>query len=180
MSSSTSPYRCNPPYHPDRGEPARPVLGRKMYLVCGRLVKKPGFYTSWPSADAQYKGVSGASIKGYHNYDDLVAAWHTRCDLGEHDHATDPLYREVQCGRAAPPPPSPVPSSPASREPPPSPPLRLYYIHSRSPTRTPSPMSRTPSPVPTARTHGAPPDYTAIFGHQGPSNANSTNAGRDA
>ncbi|KAJ7798674.1 hypothetical protein B0H14DRAFT_3492368 [Mycena olivaceomarginata] len=184
MSSSAPPYRCEPPYHRDPGEPNRLLTGQKMYLVCGRLVRKPGLYTSWPSADTQYKHVSGATVKRYHNYDHLLAAWHARCDLGEHDHPVDPRHGNRAHDRTPSPPPSSpslsspaLPASPASPAPP-SPPLRLYYIHSRSPSRTPSPIPRTPSPV-SALTHEALPAYTAIFGNRsplGPSVANSTNS----
>ncbi|KAJ7360904.1 hypothetical protein DFH08DRAFT_951541 [Mycena albidolilacea] len=86
MSSPTSPYRCNPPYYPHPGEPNTLLARRKLYLVCSRRVKKPGMYTSWASADAQYKHVPGATVKGYRDYNELKAAWHSRCDLGEHNH----------------------------------------------------------------------------------------------
>ncbi|KAF7326474.1 CxC2 domain-containing protein [Mycena venus] len=91
MSLSTSPYRCNPPYHPDPGKPDTPSAGKKLYLVCGRRVNKPGMYTLWASADAQYKYVSGATVKAYWDYNELRAAWHRHCDLGEHNHPADSL-----------------------------------------------------------------------------------------
>ncbi|KAF7351522.1 hypothetical protein MSAN_01584600 [Mycena sanguinolenta] len=178
MSASSSPFRCMPPYYPAPGESETLVLGKKMYLVCGKLVSKPGIYTSWPTADAQYKGVSGASIKGYYDYKLLVAAWHARCDSGEHDHPVDP---DGSHARALPPSLPSAPSAPAATTPRPrgrarehpSPRLRVYRIHSCSPTRTPSPISSTPSPtrgspVSSTRigTHDAPPAYTAISQNQ--------------
>ncbi|KAJ7191677.1 hypothetical protein B0H12DRAFT_1246255 [Mycena haematopus] len=162
MSSSSTPNRCQPPYHPDPGESKTLEIGRKMYLVCGKLVRKPGVYTSWPSADAQFKGVSGATLKGYYRYDHLLAAWHARCALGEHGHGVDPHHAD------SPPclPPSSQPPPPASRatEPAPSsPPRPVYWIESR----TPSPISRTSSL--TSQTYEAPPAYTAIYGNHAPS-----------
>ncbi|KAF8145015.1 hypothetical protein K438DRAFT_1992271 [Mycena galopus ATCC 62051] len=83
-------YRCEPPFYADPGQPDQPLKGRKLYLVCGRLVQQPGVYTSWPSADAQYKNVSGATVKSYRDYNELRGAWHARCNKGEHDHPVDP------------------------------------------------------------------------------------------
>ncbi|KAJ7601669.1 hypothetical protein DFH06DRAFT_1352328 [Mycena polygramma] len=118
-------YRCDPPFHPDPGQPARPLSGQKMFLVCGRNVKAPGYYVSWPSADAQYKHVSGATLKGYYNFGLLRDAWHARCDLGEHSHPVDPALRSAPGAHPAPrfaPVPSPAPAVP------------VYDIDSRSPS----------------------------------------------
>ncbi|KAJ7336150.1 hypothetical protein DFH08DRAFT_965050 [Mycena albidolilacea] len=85
----SSPYRCEPPFHPDPGQ-SEDVPSGKLYLVCGRCVKQPGVYSSWPSADAQYMHVPGATVKRYWDYRELRAAWHARCELGEHDHLPHP------------------------------------------------------------------------------------------
>ncbi|KAJ7895849.1 hypothetical protein B0H13DRAFT_1885371 [Mycena leptocephala] len=61
-------------------EPESPPTRKKVYLVLGVNVKKPGGYLSWPSADAQYKSVSAATIKGYSTWELLRGAWHARCD----------------------------------------------------------------------------------------------------
>ncbi|KAF8139537.1 hypothetical protein K438DRAFT_1879740, partial [Mycena galopus ATCC 62051] len=87
----SSPYRCDPPFHPDPGQPTT-TPGRKLYLVCGRLVRLPGVYTSWPSADAEYKNISGTTVKSYCDHAELKAAWHARCDRGEYDHPVDPQF----------------------------------------------------------------------------------------
>ncbi|KAJ7919818.1 hypothetical protein B0H13DRAFT_2320106 [Mycena leptocephala] len=84
-------YRCDPTFYPDPGEPQQPLPGQKMYLVCGQKVQAPGYYVSWPSADLQYKHVSGATLKGYYNLEELKDAWHARCDRGEHHHPADPV-----------------------------------------------------------------------------------------
>ncbi|KAJ7843567.1 hypothetical protein B0H14DRAFT_3456135 [Mycena olivaceomarginata] len=68
----SSPYHCEPPFHPDPGQ-SEDVLSGKLYLVCGRCVKQPGVYSSWPSADAQYKHVPGATVKRYWDYRELRA-----------------------------------------------------------------------------------------------------------
>ncbi|KAJ7851006.1 hypothetical protein B0H14DRAFT_3451581 [Mycena olivaceomarginata] len=129
MSSPTSPYRCNPPYYPDPGEPNTLLARRKLYLVCGRRVKKPGMYTSWASADAQYKHVPGATVKGYRDYNELKAAWHSRCDLGEHNHPAAPSRAPAHAHDQTP---SRVPRSLA--------PIRLPGpIRSPAPVRSPAP-----------------------------------------
>ncbi|KAJ7230901.1 hypothetical protein B0H12DRAFT_1231865 [Mycena haematopus] len=130
---------------------------------------EPNEWEQTPSADAQYKGVSGATLKGYYHYPHLLAAWHARCALGEHDHGVDP-HDSAHASALSPPslPSPPVPTSPAPA--PSSPPWPVYWIDSR----TPSPVPRLPSPIPTSRTDDSPPAYTAIYGKQAPS---TTNAG---
>ncbi|KAJ7021006.1 hypothetical protein C8F04DRAFT_1187296 [Mycena alexandri] len=78
-------HRCAVPFHPDPGQPARPT-GPKFYLVTGANVVKPGAYSSWTSADAQYKGVSNVTLKGYTSWGALQSAWFAGCDRGEHTH----------------------------------------------------------------------------------------------
>ncbi|KAJ7101235.1 hypothetical protein B0H15DRAFT_943562 [Mycena belliarum] len=78
--------RCAVPFHADPGQPAGPLPGQKIYLVTGREVRHPGAYVSWPSADAQYKKVSNATLKSYKSWEPLEAAWFAGCDRGEHDH----------------------------------------------------------------------------------------------
>ncbi|KAJ7659726.1 hypothetical protein DFH06DRAFT_1326743 [Mycena polygramma] len=39
--------RCEPPFYLDPGAGDKPVLGRKLYVVCGRNVKHPGTCTLW-------------------------------------------------------------------------------------------------------------------------------------
>ncbi|KAJ6575961.1 hypothetical protein DFH09DRAFT_1078319 [Mycena vulgaris] len=80
------PIRCAVPFYGDPGQPDGPVPGQKIYLVSGRNVRCPGAYVSWPSADAQYKSVSNATVKGYRRWAPLEAAWFAACDRGEHDH----------------------------------------------------------------------------------------------
>ncbi|KAJ6448975.1 hypothetical protein C8R47DRAFT_1230835 [Mycena vitilis] len=144
--SSTDPFHCEPPFHPDPGQEDEPLLGRKLYLVCGRHVKKPGFYM--PSADLQYKHVSGATLKGYYDFCDLRAAWHARCDRGEHDHPCQQDDHSRQRGA----------SLPCSS---PSPPLRMVYI-SDSPSPSPSPPLPSRSPSPSPEPSLAPPAYSAL------------------
>ncbi|KAJ7022493.1 hypothetical protein C8F04DRAFT_1272607 [Mycena alexandri] len=91
--------RCAVPFHPDPGQPAHPT-GSKHYLVTGSNVVKPGAYSSWTSADAQYKGVSGATMKGYKSWTALESAWWAGCDRGEHKHPRNPLL-SVTPGHAA-------------------------------------------------------------------------------
>ncbi|KAJ7669561.1 hypothetical protein DFH06DRAFT_1321617 [Mycena polygramma] len=149
--SSTDAFRCEPPFHADPGQENEPLMGRKLYLVCGRNVKKPGYYISWPSADLQYKHVSGATLKGYYDFSDLRAAWHARCDLGEHDHPRRQQHdhpRRQQGG-------APLPPSP------PSPPLRIVYI-SDSPSPSPSPPLPSRSPSPSPDPSPAPPAYSTL------------------
>ncbi|KAJ7446809.1 hypothetical protein B0H11DRAFT_2248575 [Mycena galericulata] len=149
--SSDDPYRCDPPFYADPSQPTSPVPGSRVYLVCGRNVKNPGVYSSWPSADAEYKGVSDATLKGYTNWGLLRSAWYARCDLGEHSHPANPNpitthapSTPVSSSRLAPmltspmSPTLPVPRTPSpSPSPPPrtpSPPLQTYAIDSRSPS----------------------------------------------
>ncbi|KAJ7794530.1 hypothetical protein B0H14DRAFT_2621805 [Mycena olivaceomarginata] len=109
-----------------------------------------------PSADAQYRHISGATVKSYYNYDHLLAVWHAHCDLGEHDHPVNPQHADCPHDQTSSPPPSSPPSSPASPVAP-SPPLRPYYIH-------------------TSRTREDLPTYAAIWDQSpGPSFAKSTN-----
>ncbi|KAJ6523887.1 hypothetical protein DFH09DRAFT_1329752 [Mycena vulgaris] len=79
---------CAVPFYGDPGQPDGPVPGQKIYLVSGRNVRCrcPGAYVSWPSADAQYKSVSNATVKGYRRWAPLETAWFAACDCGEHDH----------------------------------------------------------------------------------------------
>ncbi|KAJ7874255.1 hypothetical protein B0H13DRAFT_1894640 [Mycena leptocephala] len=93
-------FRCDPPFYPANPERPDPLLGRKIYLVCGQNVKHPGAYEDWTMADLQYRSVSNASIKSYYDWSELKAAWYTRCDAGQHDHP------------AAPPAPSSAPTTP--------------------------------------------------------------------
>ncbi|KAJ7831563.1 hypothetical protein B0H13DRAFT_1915414 [Mycena leptocephala] len=84
-------FRCDPPFFPANPERSEPLLGRKVYLVCGRTVRKPGAYEDWSTADLQYKSASAATIKSYYDWSELKAAWHVRCDAGEHDHPAAPV-----------------------------------------------------------------------------------------
>jgi hypothetical protein len=43
-------------------------------------------FVARPSADAQYKSVSGATLKSYKSWEPLEAAWFGGCDRGEHSH----------------------------------------------------------------------------------------------
>ncbi|KAJ6491884.1 hypothetical protein DFH09DRAFT_1338420 [Mycena vulgaris] len=52
-----------------------------------------------PSADAQYKSVSGATIKGYRHWNPLESAWFAACDRGEHNHSGE---AGVSCPPATP------------------------------------------------------------------------------
>ncbi|KAJ6487489.1 hypothetical protein C8R47DRAFT_1216258 [Mycena vitilis] len=145
-------YRCDPPFYPDPGQPDQPRPGQKMFLVCGRNVKAPGYYVSWPSADLQYKHISGATLKGYYDFPSLRDAWHARCDLGEHAHPQDPAIGAATSAAAATfaaeEPPS-LPRTPARRAAAaPSLPVGIVYI---SDSRSPSPESPP----------GAPPSYTS-------------------
>ncbi|KAJ7111193.1 hypothetical protein C8R43DRAFT_1139197 [Mycena crocata] len=101
-----------------RGQPLTPFTGQKLYLVTGSQVDRPGAYVSWPSADFQYKKVSGATLKGYTVWDVLQSAWFAACDRGEHSHPARPSQEQATCPAsppAAPSPPStaPCPSSPS-------------------------------------------------------------------
>ncbi|KAJ6479766.1 hypothetical protein C8R45DRAFT_1101210 [Mycena sanguinolenta] len=170
-------YRCEPVFHPDPGEPAQPLPGQKMFLVCGKYVQAPGYYVSWPSADAQYKGVSGATLKGYRDFAELRRTWHSRCDLGEHDHPIDPAVLQPRAPLQPPQPPVPPVQPPATPVRPPralsppaaapvwSPPVQsqsvgtpgqfrqaphvpLYVIESRSPSPTHASLPPPYNPIP--------------------------------
>ncbi|KAJ7434842.1 hypothetical protein B0H11DRAFT_2257925 [Mycena galericulata] len=80
---ASSPVHCEVPIHRDPGSEG-PVT--KYYLVTGINVETPGAYTSWHSANAQYRNVSSASLKGYRpqEWALLLAAWHASCERGEH------------------------------------------------------------------------------------------------
>ncbi|KAJ7821557.1 hypothetical protein B0H14DRAFT_3471464 [Mycena olivaceomarginata] len=124
----------------DPGQPAEIPRGKKLYLVCGRLVERPGVYTSWTSANAQYKNVSGATVKGFWYYKELRAAWYARCDRGEHNHPTNPLLASGEGPHDHAPPSSP----PASSPPHPtcsSPPLRRSQIHHPQLLASPHPVA---------------------------------------
>ncbi|KAJ6470724.1 hypothetical protein DFH09DRAFT_1110748 [Mycena vulgaris] len=89
-----SPVRCPVPFYGDPGQPDGPIPGQKIYLVTGRNVRFPGAYVSWltlarPSADSQYKSVSGATLKGYRQWSPLESAWFAGCDRGEHEHTAE-------------------------------------------------------------------------------------------
>ncbi|KAJ6548888.1 hypothetical protein B0H19DRAFT_1379166 [Mycena capillaripes] len=88
--------RCTVPFYPDPGQSNDPKTFKKVYLVTGRLVKTPGAYSSWPSASAQYSGVSKATMKSYKDWDSLQAAWFAGCDRGEHDHESPPAQQPVR------------------------------------------------------------------------------------
>ncbi|KAJ7896185.1 hypothetical protein B0H13DRAFT_1885266 [Mycena leptocephala] len=149
-------YRCEPPFYADPGQPPRPLHGQQMYLVCGRNVQAPGYYVSWsglPSAELQYKHNSGATVKGYHDFQALKAAWYARCDQGEHDHPVDPA-RSLPVPQSSTPAPAPLPLASTLVHTPRSPvasssTLPVYIIDSRSPSpQTPieSPPSYASSP----------------------------------
>ncbi|KAJ6597142.1 hypothetical protein DFH09DRAFT_1072048 [Mycena vulgaris] len=85
-----APTRCPVPFYADPCQPVGPLPGQKIYLVCGRNVLFPGAYASWPSADAQYKSVSNATVKAYRTWAPLEAVWFAACDRGEHHHGALP------------------------------------------------------------------------------------------
>ncbi|KAJ7118696.1 hypothetical protein C8R43DRAFT_1137239 [Mycena crocata] len=119
---SSSLYRCTPPFYPDPGQPLQPQPGQKLYLISGRGARRPGIYTSWPSAGPQYTGVPNANCKKFFNFSVLLSAWHARCDDGEHDHPANPALRSG--GR-----------------------VPVYVISSRSPTPEGSPPAYQRSPA---------------------------------
>ncbi|KAJ7433328.1 hypothetical protein FB451DRAFT_1473558 [Mycena latifolia] len=80
-------FRCAVPFYADPGQPNGPLPGQKIYLVSGRNVCFPGAYVSWPSAEAQWTGVSDASMMSYRHWEPLEAVWWAGCDRGEHDHS---------------------------------------------------------------------------------------------
>ncbi|KAJ7429962.1 hypothetical protein B0H11DRAFT_2264497 [Mycena galericulata] len=120
----SSPSSCPVPFYYDPGQPDSPLPNQKLYLVFGRNVACPGAYASWPSADAQYKSVSDATLKSYKLWEPLEAAWVASCGRGEHPH---PPATTNGCGMrliyespfgagrtmSGPPAPAPVPASPA-------------------------------------------------------------------
>ncbi|KAJ6601122.1 hypothetical protein DFH09DRAFT_1302430 [Mycena vulgaris] len=119
-----SSRRCPVPFYADPGQPAGPLPGQKIYLVCSQNVQFPGAYTSWPSANAQYTSVSNVTVKAYRTWPPLESAWLAACDRGEHCHG--PLPGPVPCStgtimRAPPsvvypsPPRSPLPAEPSLR-----------------------------------------------------------------
>ncbi|KAJ7635976.1 hypothetical protein DFH06DRAFT_1336126 [Mycena polygramma] len=177
-NSMADPYHCEPPIILANPNSPGPLLGRKLYLVMGKHVKRPGAYESWPAADVQYKGVSAATLKGYYDHGEMRYAWRERCDLGEHPHPVAPTLDDDDNNTppAAPhPPTTPVPSSSSLVS---SSPLRVFHIDSLSPspsspsrdTSPPSPsLSPSPSPTPSHRRvrsarvgarPSAPPPYT--------------------
>ncbi|KAJ7932156.1 hypothetical protein B0H13DRAFT_1857289 [Mycena leptocephala] len=101
-------------------------------------VRKAGGYSSWASADSQYKSVSGATIKSYSDWEQLRCAWHARCDDGDHSHPADPalagptLPQMSRISQAAQPGPSSTFHAVLSLSD--SPPLRTFIINSRSPS----------------------------------------------
>ncbi|KAJ6466181.1 hypothetical protein DFH09DRAFT_1112379 [Mycena vulgaris] len=148
------------------GQPDGPIPGQKIYLVTGRNVRFPGAYVSWltlarPSADSQYKSVSGATIKGYRQWSPLESAWFAGCDRGEHEHTAEagascptdtPSVRSLPPATRSLPPAmqSALPLAPVSK---------AYNLSSTSPCQSPSKLR--------ARTawDGAtvvPPDLTAL------------------
>ncbi|KAJ7815838.1 hypothetical protein B0H13DRAFT_2380831 [Mycena leptocephala] len=147
-------YRCEPPFHPDPRDPPVPPTNRKVYLVTGAHVSKIGGYTSWHSANAAYGRVSGATAKGYSNWERLRRAWHAGCDRGEHAHLANPDLLETWSPIASSSQVGPMPAvqSSAGHEAPISPPLRCFIINSRS-----------PSPVAPPRSSDDPPPYAPAF-----------------
>ncbi|KAJ7186593.1 hypothetical protein C8R46DRAFT_1206597 [Mycena filopes] len=62
FKADTAPSEAMLPIWTDPGGTTSP---RKYYLVTGASVVQPGAYTSWGSADAQYKRAPAATVKGY-------------------------------------------------------------------------------------------------------------------
>ncbi|KAJ7906472.1 hypothetical protein B0H13DRAFT_1880537 [Mycena leptocephala] len=126
-------------------EGSRQTLHMKIYLVTGRKVECPGAYASWTSADAQYRTVSAATVKGYKSWHALESAWFAGCDRGEHDHPPRPTLD----GSAPSSPPSPpLPPSPLLPSSPPSSPActpRPTFRSLSSPADSPSSCIRSPS-----------------------------------
>ncbi|KAJ7812571.1 hypothetical protein B0H14DRAFT_3478740 [Mycena olivaceomarginata] len=118
----SSPYRCEPPFHPDPGQ-SEDVPSGKLYLVCRRRVKQPGVYSSWPSADAQYKHVPGATVKRYWDLPRIEGCM--ACPVAS---SASMIIRPTPT-RSASTSLRPALSSPSS----PLPPLRRYRIHSPLP-----------------------------------------------
>ncbi|KAJ7181652.1 hypothetical protein C8R43DRAFT_941465 [Mycena crocata] len=163
----SSALKCTPPVYTDPGAENLPIGRARFYwyLVTGRGVQAPGAYRSWTSADAEYKKVSSASVKGYDQCDWalLLSAWRASCGRGEHSHEPQDAVL------SATPPASPLPPAtpPASvrrarardaqmvstrhprdsrlendsTRPPPSP-LRTVVIESRSPSPDPPSSER--------------------------------------
>ncbi|KAJ7907454.1 hypothetical protein B0H13DRAFT_2332369 [Mycena leptocephala] len=138
-------FRCAVPFYPDPGQPDSPSAYNKTYLVTGRLVKRPGAYGSWTSADIQYKSVSAVTVKGYKSWHALECAWFAGCDRGEHAHPAGPTPN----GRApSSPTPSPLPL-PSSLPPSPSMPPSLPLPSPSSPTS----RLRSPADSPSLHIH---------------------------
>ncbi|KAJ7149515.1 hypothetical protein C8R43DRAFT_1128509 [Mycena crocata] len=170
-------YRCEPPFFPDPGQPTQPQPGQKLYLVCGRNLRAPGVYASWPTAEAEWKSVprdSGSSCKSYYSLSKLRSAWYARCDCGEHDHPVDPaLVNAVPLYFISSPSPSPERSPPpyvpvgssnagtwqrqASYPPPATSPSPVQPRVPRSPVAIPRPRPPAPAQAqaPSRAAHGA-------------------------
>ncbi|KAJ6527045.1 hypothetical protein B0H19DRAFT_1275362 [Mycena capillaripes] len=148
LSSFTMSYRCPVPFYPDPGQPDNPQQYHKTYLVTGLNVAQPGAYGSWSSANAQYTGVSDATVKSYKSWGGVQSAWSAGCERGEHAHLPQPVG-DISARPQTPL--SPAHCGPTPRHPPCSPsPTRssLSPAHSPSPTAK-SLLSSTPlSPSP--------------------------------
>ncbi|KAJ6522123.1 hypothetical protein DFH09DRAFT_1372799 [Mycena vulgaris] len=134
-----SPVHCAVPFYGDPGQPDGSVPGQKLYLVSGRNVRFPGAYVSWPSADAQYKSVSNATVKSYRSWTPLESAWFAGCERGEHTHSSNTEGPDLQVEGLTSPPcalaPSLVLSSPVSFPP----------AYPRAPTSAKPPTSGKPA-----------------------------------
>ncbi|KAJ7870847.1 hypothetical protein B0H13DRAFT_2350223 [Mycena leptocephala] len=99
-------FRCEVPIIRDPGSTG---AVSKYYLVTGEDVNA-GAYTSWHSADAQYKRSSSATLKGYlpNDWQDLEAAWRAGCARGEHKHKVPVATPPSPVKKPVNPPPSPV------------------------------------------------------------------------
>ncbi|KAJ7181394.1 hypothetical protein C8R43DRAFT_1116772 [Mycena crocata] len=147
MSSTSAPApHCTVPIYSDPGVGTQQARNAKFawYLVTGREVEAPGAYTAWGSADAQYKKVSGATVKGYAREDWplLEAAWQAACGR-DHQHLTPaptsaPRMASPRFNRSTPARGHSSPGRAHNSAPPPrttpSPPLRTFVIESRSPS----------------------------------------------
>ncbi|KAJ7496061.1 hypothetical protein B0H11DRAFT_1910325 [Mycena galericulata] len=85
------PSHCAVPIHLDPGASGANI--QKYYLVTGVKPEVAGAYGSWPSADAQYKKVPSATLKGYTaaEWPALESAWRAACERGEHGALHSPL-----------------------------------------------------------------------------------------
>ncbi|KAJ7917980.1 hypothetical protein B0H13DRAFT_2321776 [Mycena leptocephala] len=156
--------KCPIPQYPDDPNSTSPV--KKYYLVTGANVRQPGVYHSWPSADAQYKKVSAATLKGYEpaEWPALEAAWQAACDRGEHRHvqprssspspATPIKPRGMSTRTYAPPPPV---TSGKARATPQSDRAASPRAASRRPSAVPLFLINSRSPSPTAALPSSPP-----------------------